>query len=74
MKWKRWRDWESAASGFRPTAAAWWGTAHLFRAVPDGRMAASEASDRLAADRPGVEFSNGFFHKKAGVTWTAASA
>jgi collagenase-like PrtC family protease len=49
-------------------------TARVFRDVLDSHLNADEACAKLAADRPGVEFSNGFFHKLAGNTWSTASA
>ena len=45
-------------------------TVRLFRDVLDGVLDPTEASARLAEDRPDVAYSIGFFHKKAGTTWT----
>ena len=67
---------EMGVSRFRlsPDSRDMVAAARVFRDALDGSIDAGEAVTRLAADRPGVEFSNGFFHKKAGTTWTAASA
>lgn len=44
--------------------------AALFRAVLDGRLAATEASARLDAVKPSGPFCNGFYYGKPGRTWT----
>jgi collagenase-like PrtC family protease len=48
--------------------------ASIFRAVLDGRMAASEAAAQLNALQIGAPFSNGFYYGKPGHRWIAPAA
>jgi len=47
-------------------------TCRLFRAVLDGEMSATEASNRLEALAPGP-FANGFYHRAEGYQWIHTS-
>jgi len=46
--------------------------ATIFRAVLDQRMDRQEATAQLEAMRLGAPFSNGFYYRKPGYSWTAA--
>lgn len=47
-------------------------TAHLFRRVADGALAAQEAGAALRKLYPDMPFANGFYHQKPGHQWVAA--